>query len=446
MKKTIIQILVTLFFLHSIQIAAQSLDDSIQISTPKGSTFMAYEPVELWDDEDKDYWSDYFALNYPNADEVGDSTSTWTYNCHGYAWHMTEGGSTVWIGWHTTSEEDVYWTDQSYIETTEANASKISYYNGDHSAVQTSTQGEYISKWGDKVLMEHARDYGPSGYNMSNRKYYRLNLDITGSEALLCSGSQRTFNSNRSITGSTYSWVKDNNLTYVSGNNTASYRVQGAGADSAYIYLTMTTPSGEVATSSTKEFWVGTPVIEDREVDGNDYYSGYPVCPGDHYLGVTPVGDGAGTATWTVPSGITYFVGTNTLDFTFPSSSYGLGFSARSANSCGTGSSYSFYITKKTYGCSKSLSIILYPNPASDYITVSIVDQAEESMESDTNGGELNNYTIKIYNNQSYLVSTLKRSGKSFEIPIQDLKKGIYIIEVSDGINSCSEQLIVNNK
>jgi hypothetical protein len=81
----------------------------------------------------------------------------------------------------------------------------------------------------------------------------------------------------------------------------------------------------------------------------------------------------------------------------------------------------------------------------SDCVTVSIVYQAEESMESDTNGGELNNYTVKIYNNQSYLVSTLKRSGKSFEIPIQDLKKGIYIVEVSDGINSCSEQLIVNN-
>lgn len=443
MKTKIILVLIVIALFESMQISAQSKST---ITTPRGSSVTNSNPSEIWDDDDKDSISLVWANLYPNATEYGTRTATPTYNCHSYAWNMSEGGATCWIANAYNTAEDIYWTDNSYIQTTEEYASKISYYNDDHSAVQTSTQGIYISKWGQVVLMQHARDYGPAIYNMSYRKYYRLNLGITGSESLLCSGSQRTFTSNSSISGSTYNWIKDSNLSYVSGANTTAYRVQGSGSGEAYIYLQMTAPSGEVATSSQKEFWVGTPLIIDREVDGYDYYAGYPVCPGDHYLSVTPVGDGAGTATWTVPSGITYFVGTNTLDFTFPSSSYGLNFSARSANTCGTGSSYSFFITKKTYGCSKGFSIILYPNPASDYVTVSIDDQAEEYMETETNDGKLNNYTIKIFNSQSYLISTLKRSGQNFEIPIQELKKGTYIVEVSDGINSCSEQLIVNNE
>lgn len=414
MKTKHIFIILVFALLHQTQISAQN-PPTIEITTPKGMDFDAYQTPEIWDSTEKANFSTTYASQYPQATEIGSSSSTNTYNCHSYAWNMSEGGPTCWIGWVTTSEEDIYWTDYSYTTTTESNASKISYYSDDHSAIQTSTQGVYRSKWGNKVFMQHARGYGPAAYEMDDRRYYRLNLYITGSEALLCSGSQRTFTSNSSISGSTYSWIKDSNLSYVSGANTAAYRVQGSGSGEAYIYLQMTTPGGEVATSSQKEFWVGTPQITDREVDGYNYYSGYQVCPGDHYLSVTPEGDGAGTATWTVPSGITYFVGTNTLDFTFPSSSYGLNFSVRSANTCGTGSNYSFFIRKKTYGCSKGFSITLYPNPASDYVTVSIDDQAEESMERDSNGGELNNFTIKIYNNQSNLISSLKRSEISLE-------------------------------
>jgi hypothetical protein len=204
----------------------------------------------------------------------------------------------------------------------------------------------------------------------------------------------------------------------------------------------MTTPSGEVATSSNKEFWVGTPLITDSEVDGNSYYSGYQVCPGDHYLGVTPEGDGAGTATWTVPAGIVYFVGTNTLDFTFPSSSYGLNFLVRSANSCGTGSSYGFFIAKKTYGCSRSLSMTVYPNPASDNVTITIDNDPE--LSSDT-AVENDNYSVSLYDNQSTLIKTVARSGRSFEIPLNNIRNGTYIIEVTDGKNSCRQQLIVKN-
>ncbi|MCX6328356.1 MAG: hypothetical protein NTZ85_02420, partial [Bacteroidia bacterium] len=176
------------------QLAAQP--PMITLTTPRGTNFTAYQTPEIFSYQDKIDWGNVFRIAYPNATEQGTATTTNTYNCHSYAWNMTEGGPICWIGYNSQTEEDIYWTDQSYIETTEPYASKISYYADDHSAIQTSTQGMYISKWGNKVLMLHARDYGPASYQMSYRKYYRLHPNIIGSATALCETQERTFSSN----------------------------------------------------------------------------------------------------------------------------------------------------------------------------------------------------------------------------------------------------------
>ncbi len=202
----------------------------------------------------------------------------------------------------------------------------------------------------------------------------------------------------------------------------------------------ITTPSGEVATTPTKSFWVGKPVITNKKVDGGTYYTGMAICPGDHYLTVTPVREGAGTAVWSVPPGITYFVGTNELDFTFPSYLSSVAITVTSTNSCGTCGNSAFYLTKKTYGCSKSLSFTLYPNPASDYLTITVID---EELSEDTNNPVT--YTVNIYSSQSILLLTMKRTGKTFNIQLSNLKDGTYIVEVTDGKNTYTNQLIVKH-
>ncbi len=197
------------------------------IYTPKSTPLTAYTSMPYMSNDDKDYWAAWVAYYYPNATEVSYRSATNNYNCHGYAWHVSEGGSQVWIGLsgydpNPFTVEDIYWNDLSYIETTEQYASKISYYTGNHSAIQTATQGIYRSKWSYKCLMEHARDYGPAEYEMGNRKYYRLNPGISGSTEALCSNQERTFTSNTTITGSSYSWTKDDTrLDYVSGSGTS---------------------------------------------------------------------------------------------------------------------------------------------------------------------------------------------------------------------------------
>ena len=191
------------------QIAAQTLTT---IYTPKNQSVRAYYQIPEMGYQDKLNWSIEVDSIYPQATELNPPSATTSYNCHGYAWHVSEGGSNRWIGYYAgqDDDEDIYWTAQnpSYIETTEANASKISYYEDNHSAIQTSTQGIYISKWGEGPLMRHARGYGPEDYEMDDRKYYKLNPGINGSSSELCVNQERTFTSNTSITGSTYSWTR----------------------------------------------------------------------------------------------------------------------------------------------------------------------------------------------------------------------------------------------
>ena len=116
-----------------------------------------------------------YQKEFPNATILASSTAK--YNCHSYAWNLSDGGTTVcWINTLTTSDSpnvSNYWTDGYYYETTEANAKKIHYYKSDHSAIVSATvPGMYESKWGAMPLMRHAPNYGPY-MNMDKRNYYR---------------------------------------------------------------------------------------------------------------------------------------------------------------------------------------------------------------------------------------------------------------------------------
>ena len=142
------------------------------IETPKGTTVPnTSTPSELSQNE-IDYYNYWATSTYPNA--VFLETSSRTYNCHAYAWHVSEGGNRVWIN---TPGQQTYWTDGSYGEVTlESEATKVSYASDDHSAVTTDQAGWYISKWGATPLMKHAWNDCP--YNASQIKYYAITFNV----------------------------------------------------------------------------------------------------------------------------------------------------------------------------------------------------------------------------------------------------------------------------
>jgi len=143
-------------------------------------------------------FNDSCIIRFPCAVFLNNSTRT--YNCHSYAWNISDGGTTIcWINQFTSSGQPniaKYWTNDYYSETTEANAIKVFYYLSDHSAIVSPTvPGMYESKWGQGALMRHAPGYGPYP-NMNYRRYYKPYVH----GVLLCSNGTGTIGVNVSST------------------------------------------------------------------------------------------------------------------------------------------------------------------------------------------------------------------------------------------------------
>jgi hypothetical protein len=147
------------------------------VLTPKCSSVTAYivpENSQAWIDATNAQ----AASLYPNATIISNSSTT--YNCHGYAWHKSDGGSTRWIGYYVTTDEDIYWNDGGYVQVSSnvaPYATKVSYASDDHSAITTTDPNVFISKWGAWPLMQHAPTYTP--YNSSSLKYYAIPISST---------------------------------------------------------------------------------------------------------------------------------------------------------------------------------------------------------------------------------------------------------------------------
>lgn len=119
---------------------------------------------------------DYLMSEYKNITFLDEAT--WKYNCHGYAWHISDGNSSDYIWMNSPTR---YWETGCYYETTESDADIVFYYttsivdditdNSWHSAIKVS-DNEYISKWGRGPLFKHALRDVSFAYG-KNLKYYK---------------------------------------------------------------------------------------------------------------------------------------------------------------------------------------------------------------------------------------------------------------------------------
>ena len=100
---------------------------------------------------------------YDGAQIIGNID--YRYNCHAYAWHLSENPNyePVWVGRHTTTAEDKYWNDGSYVCVPEDISTKVSYHSiGNHSAIREDNVW-YKSKWGGWFLVKHHPNAVPNG-------------------------------------------------------------------------------------------------------------------------------------------------------------------------------------------------------------------------------------------------------------------------------------------
>ena len=271
--KTKYLILISILLFETNQIYSQTY-----VKTPRGTNVAVTTPQDTI--TIKTYWSNYFKLYYPDATELNAPSSNSSYNCHGYAWNMSEGGITCWM-----DSPSQYWSvsDQSYEPVWYPDQpSKIYYFDGDHSGIVAS-DNSIISKWGALPLMNHNREYGPAEYVMEagHYQYYRLKQpSIEGSQTPLCEGQERIFNSNVKIDGSTYTWTMPTYLLGEVSRNLNTITVEPvSGGARGWLTLQITTPSGEVTETTPSYFFhVGVPYVP-SEIYGNNE----ELCPSQNY-------------------------------------------------------------------------------------------------------------------------------------------------------------------
>ncbi|WP_155978027.1 hypothetical protein [Pedobacter glucosidilyticus] len=188
---------------------------SISITTPNGSIVPDTYMLPEFSSSQIASLNYQIAVTYPNASAQTSSSNT--YNCHAYAWHITEGGSNVWLGYYTATAEDIYWNDESYIEIcNDQVGAKVSYSSDNHSAITTNNLGIFKSKWGAFPVMEHASNYTP--YNSSNLKYYIKKPSIQGPSQFCTTATYQIPNLPN---GATVTWSATGSIS-ISGSTTAN--------------------------------------------------------------------------------------------------------------------------------------------------------------------------------------------------------------------------------
>jgi hypothetical protein len=163
MNKLIISLIASIVFSYSLK--AQCTDMQMyDIYTPNGSSVETWAMCES-SLQVRQGWDSYCTQRYPHAQQItmyNNCSSTSKFNCHGYAWLRVEQGVDRWIGYSRTTDEDIYMSDGSYTQVSqETYPGKVSWVSDNHSAVTTSQQEVFISKWGEGPLVKHAWDYNP---------------------------------------------------------------------------------------------------------------------------------------------------------------------------------------------------------------------------------------------------------------------------------------------
>lgn len=298
------------------------------------------------------------------------------------------------------------------------------------------------------ILQNTATDMGTAGFD-NTFGFGRVNAlaamqqalpPITGND-LMCSSANFTLQNVPAGVVATWSVSPTSLFTGSTSGSGATANLNSSGSSGqATLTYTLTSPCGNLQIQ--RSFWVGTPQITNMRVNNMSYFTGMNVqlCPGNHWLNVTPVGGNPGNASWTVPSGIPHFVGTNTLDFTYPQNfSNSLTISVRASNACGQGPNANFFLSRRTFGCTSSFSMVIYPNPAKDQFSIEMMAIDKNAMTEEVPVIE----SAVLLDKEGREIALGTRVAGKMAFEVSNLRKGIYFIHVVVDGELTREQIII---
>ena len=436
MKK--ISCLLIFYLVISFSIKGQCDIRMYDIYTPKGSPVVTFLMCESSIEKRKSL-DQYYAQRYPNAVQIKTydlCSSTRKFNCHGYAWLRVEQNIDRWIGtgWSddVVDPEKIYISDSSYTEVSqETYPGKVFWASGDHTAITTEQQGIFISKWNEWPLMKHAWNYSPFGSN--NLKYYQKaspSPSISGPSSVC---DQATYTVENLPQGATVQWsVSNNNVTLTSGQGTHTATFTKFRNGMEIIHAEILFNNIRIALL-TKETYFGAPsisnIIGEQRVPTGQYASYRAVIsnnapiPSSYQWILNPLNGNS-----------LYGNGTESIDIAFYNpGSYQL--VCRATNECGVGDYYTMGI-----GVYDNLYLTLSPNPATDEVTLQLMETDEVSGLS-VLSTDRSTYEIQIWSGMRMLHS-FRTNEPTFQIPMAGLPAGLYFVRVVKDGQTYTQKLI----
>ncbi len=422
------------------------------VSTPNGTSIEAWVLVSgEWTQAQKNEQKQLLLAAHPNVTVLDDPTHA--YNCHAFAWHMSEGNPQIrWInstkGGGSTNLAN-YWQDASYMEVCNVDLGpKIHYYNGDHSAIKSTVSGKYESKWGPNCRVRHNPTEVPMSYNGSYRKYYRR-IELKPTSGLPC-GTNVNY-SILNIGASSYSWTSGPGLSGSSSSTSASFTKLNNGSE----WVKVTANFSGCSNKSSTRYDVITGIV-----GGTVSQSGYPTVmmlstmaivannqatvdlsylPNPSSISVSKL---SGTGTWSYNSSL------KKLYVTVPGSS-SISFSiVGSGNTCGNYSrSVTFYTPSYKLNNPQKLAVNVSPNPTSDFVRVQM-NTDPILLSSGNEGDDESDDRLYIYivDAQGKVVQE-RRFDSAYgidDIDVRNLPAGIYYLNILHKGHNYAEKIIKN--
>lgn len=458
-----------IFLLISINTYAQPAGT---INTPKGNS-VEYFNYPLGDTAFYRIQGDtLIANNHWDATRLAPASGI--YNCHAFAWHVSEGGSECWISAtddglidfynHNITPTDIpsnlneYWSNNGGYHNSSNKAVKAKAYYGsqwywdsqygfwnnlkDHSAIVDTNMDYFVSKWGKLPKYKHKIADCP--YVSTSLSYYILdNPTISGSSGVLCNGSQRTYNTASMPSGWSYDWNVSGYLNQVSGDGTTNYTVSGtSGIGYGYVYLTVTSPSGVTASS---QISVGVNKPKSEDLSYSLYTTGgTPVsymCANTHYHIFLNNNSGCSLSnyTWSVPAAWSINYTYNNMISVYTNSLPGGMVEVNATTCCGVYTKVKTGYLASGY-CGGFFAMSLSPNPSNGETTLSI-EPTSEDVVFDENA----EWEVEIFDQvQGLKEQTTKLKGKELQIKTTGWKTGIYFVRVKYKDEYLQGKLVVN--
>lgn len=290
-------------------------------------------------------------------------------------------------------------------------------------------------------------------------------VSVSGSSLVCSTGA--TFTVNNVPAGCSVSWSQSSNLTYFSGQNTNSYTVKANSSGSGWVSATINSGCGQVALPQ-KTVWVGVPwpaTIQGPAELPNGCIVSYSIAAQGNPT----------TYQWSIPSKILcppnlqwqILYGGNQSSATYFAGCQSGYMHVTVGNICGTAPPVGKYIDiDNSYDCNgmKMLSdstiketdidlkdyLVIYPNSASDFVKVSIVQNTNLTQDPLLSAASSSqditaSYSVRVYNIYGILVYSLNNTSCPFTIPVGDFLNGTYILNVSDIANAYRKQFVVKH-